>query len=99
VLPDPRPGSIHRSASRTRKDLTTRPYPRRNASLYPESGKPARPRPLPGDVLACNCASCTVELIVDKRVAKRFSAEPLAGRVDGRPYCKDCLPRFRKEGS
>jgi len=68
-------------------------------SLYPEGVRTGRPRPLPGDALACNCASCTVELIADKRVAKRFDAESLAGRVDGRPYCKDCLPRFKKEGS
>lgn len=42
MLPDPRPGSIHRSGARPRKDLTTRPDPRRNVSLYQDGVKPGR---------------------------------------------------------
>jgi hypothetical protein len=57
--------------------------------------QPPAPRPLPETALVCNCAGCTLELAVDPNVASRCGVEALAGRVDGRPYCKTCLPTFR----
>lgn len=101
MLKDPRPRrvstSIHRQGTRSRPDLLPAD-PRRSAAL--RAIDPARKDPiplqLPEDAVACNCAGCGVETVVDPKVAAKYHAQLVAGRVAGRPYCGHCIVGARK---
>jgi hypothetical protein len=67
-----------------------------------ERQKTLRHRWLEGDVKVCNCASCNrillgasheEELRVAKLTGQHLDGVPplVAGRINGRPYCADCL--------
>lgn len=48
----------------------------------------------------CNCAGCGKELLGESmrgyltlnRIPPRYVREIMAGRVNDRPYCADCMP-------
>lgn len=67
----------------------------------PREGKFKAKKTLPDWVILCNCSKCK-RVIRSPRQPRAFTRSLkdriqfimiLAGRVDGRPYCPDCLPQ------